>query len=142
MCAPTHIQPVSDCGGVIGQSGHCVHVAALLIAAVNVARPSLRDYTAPSTSKLCLWNRPTSGSCYSYLRPICYIPFTHEDINDPSKKGRRACMIPGPVRNVHNPFPSGLSVRTRDDPVMQPRIQAFFDHLKSKRDGKKCGSEV
>ena len=45
-----------------GLSGQCVHVAALLIAAVNVLRPLQTDFAAPSTSGLCLWNQHGAGS--------------------------------------------------------------------------------
>jgi hypothetical protein len=69
-----------------GQSGQCVHVAALLLAVVNVLHPLLPDWEPPSTSHRCWWNIPGRGDMYNYLRPVCYIPFTKEDINNVDKK--------------------------------------------------------
>ena len=122
-CSSTHITQVvaGVCSGPAGASGQCVHVASVLIAAVNCLRPRQTDFSPPSTSGLCWWNRPSAGNMYSFLRPVCYIPFSQEDINKPEKKQSRPCMVSSLWRNNFNPWPDHVTLFARDCPVMQEK---------------------
>jgi hypothetical protein len=120
-----------------------VHVAAVLIAAVNVLRPLQLDFEPPSTAGLCWWNRPGAGNMYNFLRPVCYIPFTQEDINKPEKKTSQPCTVSSLGRNNFNPFADGVTFLARDNPIMQAKINRLFDYLRSKdAKGRLCAGAI
>ncbi len=118
-------------------------MAALLIAAAHVLRPLQVHYTPPVTAERCAWNRPNPGDAYNYLRPVCYIPFTHEDINNVDKKQSQSCQQSSLGRGAYNPFPPHVRLRTRDDPLVRDALRALYEHLQETDDGKKkCAAEV
>ena len=105
-----------------GQSGKCVHVAAVLIAAVNVLRPLQRDFSPVSTAMRCWWQNPGAGRAYNFLLPVCHIPFTKEDINDTDKAGKRPCTDPALARWNINPYPEDVTFRARNNPKQKELI--------------------
>jgi hypothetical protein len=133
------------CGGecAAGPSGKCWHVAANLIAAANVLRPLQRNYKPPSTSQRCAWNRPSPGDSYNYLRPVCFIPFTHEDINDIDKSNAQPCRQSTLGRGGLNPFPAHVHLRTRDHPDVKSALEELYHHLASVHPGRqKCAADA
>lgn len=105
-----------------GRSGRCVHVASVLIAAVNVMRPLQRDFTPVPTAHRCWWQNPGDGRAYNFLLPVCHIPFTNEDINKVDKKANRPCMDPALARWNINPYPEDVTYRARTNPKQQALI--------------------
>jgi hypothetical protein len=126
-----------------GLSGLCVHVAAVLLAAANVLRPTLRDadQSAIPTSARCLWNHPGTGRTYNFLRPVCMIPFTKEDINHLDKKQNRPCMDPALARWNFNPYPENVTFRARNNEDMVGLIRTLCDLLRRDHDGKMSSLE-
>jgi hypothetical protein len=64
---------------------------------------------------------------YNFMRPVCYIPFTKEDINRPEIKQANPFQISSRGRSLYNPYPRGTTFFARDSKDMKPKIQRLFD---------------
>jgi hypothetical protein len=50
---------------------------------------------------------PSWEKMYSFPRPICFLPFTNEDINMPNKLAKPSCPESSWGRGNYNPLPDG-----------------------------------
>jgi hypothetical protein len=128
-----------------GLSGLCTHCAALLLAAANVVRPNQPNWKPPSTSLRCAWNRPGAGDVYNYMRPICFIRFTKEDIKD-LESDERALAFPCTQSSLGssgwNPYPHNILLVVRTDPDVVAAAKALYAHLAESDGGRRCAAEV
>jgi hypothetical protein len=77
------------CPCIGGAGGDCTHVAALLLVIHNLYRASdnpILAKSAPPTVHLCMWNVPSPGLSYDFLRPVQFLAFTKDDLNKPDKR--------------------------------------------------------
>lgn len=71
---------------MIGSSGDCKHVAALLLAVHSLARTDDPN-ELPPTARRCAWNQPTKGAMFAVDIPLHQIPFTREKLCEDSDAG-------------------------------------------------------
>ena len=85
--------------------GKCIHTGAMLWAFILLLRP--KDHLIPTecTSRLCAWNKPSTGPCYNFLVPLGEIPFTKDDPRHPEKKSKHPSQMVNPYRSSrYNPI--------------------------------------
>ena len=132
----TEIDYIS-CGCIGGLSGDCPHAAELLLAIHNTIRPNV---ASASTAALCLWNMPSSGICFDFRRPIFYIPFTHDDINQ-VVKSENVCTSAHSGRANWNCLPPGATLADPDDPEVVFWLAEWYEELEDYYQ-EKCAFEV
>ena len=88
------------------------------------------------------WAAPTKGAMYDIKRPICFVPFTHPDVNkwDQNANYVHPCTLPAYARGNYVPYASGFCRRARNDPeVVKLRIKKDIPNAHW---GEKCAAEV
>jgi len=120
----------ASCPCIGGSAGDCTHVGALLLVIHNLYRPpgSAGSALNACTSMLCLWNVPSAGVAYDFLKPVPFLRFTQENVNRPFK-GNHVARESSWGRGGWNPFPDFLVLKTRADPDVQRTIRALHAEL-------------
>ena len=79
---------------------------------------------------------------YSFLRPVCFLPFTNEDINMPNKIAKQSCTESSWGRGNYNPLPDGTHLHTRTHPDVVAVAKEIYAEYSKCSQGGKCGAEI